>query len=302
MNLAKLQIGKTYNKSNIEDIFDTNFGFNITRGINLRDLKDGNKSILLFSRHDGPYEDRHLGDIFYYIGEGRKEDGDQKLTTNNKALAYSNSEGRIIFGFEKTDPKSTEWVYMGLLKVLDYDYLSQNGRKVYEFKIQKLQFENPEIILKEQEELVNEAISSEPVLTEIRDTKQTYRKIKVRSAAFKTKIKELYEDSCAVCGIRRYNKAQNPEVEAAHIYPVEKNGTDDLRNGLSLCKLHHWAFDGGLFVIEDNFEIKVLPEILNDQNYEEIYRFDGKKINLPKNKEIVPNKLYLSEHRKIHNF
>jgi putative restriction endonuclease len=299
MNLENLKIGQNYYKKEIEEIFDTNFGHSIS-GINLRNLRDGTKAILLFSSVKGPYSDRSDEDIIYYSGEGMV--GDQKLTNANKALVNSNSEGRVIFGFEKTDPKSTEWVYMGLLQVLDYDYIPQNGRKVYEFKIQKLQFENPEIILKEQEELVNEAISSEPVLTQMRDTKQTYRKIKVRSAAFKTKIKELYEDSCAVCGIRRYNKAQNPEVEAAHIYPVEKDGTDDLRNGLSLCKLHHWAFDGGLFVIEDNFEIKVLPEILNDQNYEEIYRFDGKKINLPKNKEIIPNKLYLSEHRKIHNF
>jgi hypothetical protein len=299
MQLDRLKIGQNYYKKDIEEIFDTNFGHSIS-GINLRNLGDGTKAILLFSSVKGPYSDRSDEDIIYYSGEGIV--GDQKLTNANKALVNSNSEGRVIFGFEKTDPKSTEWVYMGLLKVLDYDYLPQNGRKVYEFKIQKMQFENPEIILKEQEELVNEAISSEPVLTEIRDTKQTFRKIKVRSAAFKTKIKELYEDSCAVCGIRRYNKAQNPEVEAAHIYPVEKDGTDDLRNGLSLCKLHHWAFDGGLFVIEDNFEIKVLPDILNDFNYEEIYRFDGKKLHLPKNKQIIPNKLYLSEHRKIHNF
>jgi len=299
MNLEILKIGQNYYKKEIEEIFETNFGHSIS-GINLRNLGDGTKAILLFSSVKGPYSDRSDEDIIYYSGEGME--GDQKLTNANKALIKSNSEGRVIFGFEKTDPKSTEWVYMGLLKVLDYDYVPQNGRKVYEFKIQKLQFENPEIILKEQEELVKEAISLEPILTEIRDTKQTYRKIKVRSAAFKTKIKELYEDSCAVCGIRRYNKAQNPEVEAAHIYPVEKDGTDDLRNGLSLCKLHHWAFDGGLFVIEDNFDIKVLPEILNDQNYQEIYRFDGKKINLPKNKVITPNKLYLSEHRKIHNF
>lgn len=53
---------------------------------------------------------------------------------------------------------------------------------------------------------------------------------------------------------------------------------------------------------EDNFEIKVLSDILGDKNYEEIYKFDGKNINLPKNKEITLNKLYLSEHRKIHNF
>jgi putative restriction endonuclease len=141
-----------------------------------------------------------------------------------------------------------------------------------------------------------------PILTEERKTKQTYTKIKIRSTAFKTEVKKVYEDTCVVCGKRRYTKAKFPEVQAAHIFPVEKEGSDDLRNGISLCRLHHWAFDGGLFVITDNFKIKVREEIKNDSNYEEIYSFENKTIKLPQNPKLYPAEIYLKAHREIHGF
>jgi putative restriction endonuclease len=50
---------------------------------------------------------------------------------------------------------------------------------------------------------------------------------------------------CAVCDI------SIPEVlDAAHIVPKEEHGTDDHRNGLVLCSLHHRMFDAGMFRID----------------------------------------------------
>lgn len=49
---------------------------------------------------------------------------------------------------------------------------------------------------------------------------------------------------CAVCGI------DFPEVlEAAHLIPKEHDGSDDYRNGLPLCALHHRMFDAAMFAI-----------------------------------------------------
>jgi predicted restriction endonuclease len=36
-----------------------------------------------------------------------------------------------------------------------------------------------------------------------------------------------------------------PEVQGAHIYPKGRDGSDDLRNGICLCRRHHWAMDAG---------------------------------------------------------
>ena len=67
-------------------------------------------------------------------------------------------------------------------------------------------------------------------------------------------IKELYDYSCQVCGIRiSFNGVGY--AEAAHIRPLGKphNGKDLLNNLLCLCPNHHVMFDKGYFGIsEDN--------------------------------------------------
>jgi putative restriction endonuclease len=64
---------------------------------------------------------------------------------------------------------------------------------------------------------------------------------------FKFLVLQRYGASCAVCGINV------PDVlDAAHLRPVNLNGTNDPRNGILLCATHHRAFDRGLFAIDPN--------------------------------------------------
>ena len=61
---------------------------------------------------------------------------------------------------------------------------------------------------------------------------------------FKFRVFQRYGRQCAVCGM------SIPDVlDAAHIRPKNKRGSDDPRNGLVLCATHHRAFDSGLFTI-----------------------------------------------------
>jgi hypothetical protein len=58
---------------------------------------------------------------------------------------------------------------------------------------------------------------------------------------------------CAVCGI------SFPEVlDAAHLIPKEYGGSDDYRNGLALCALHHRMFDAKMFEI-DPTTLRICP-------------------------------------------
>ncbi len=50
---------------------------------------------------------------------------------------------------------------------------------------------------------------------------------------------------CAVCDI-----AVAAALDAAHVIPKGSDGSDDARNGLALCVLHHRLFDAGLFAID----------------------------------------------------
>lgn len=155
-----------------------------------------------------------------------------------------------------------------------------------------------EQIFRQKAELANESRKQEPSLTEPSNIRKTM--IKIRSAEFGRAVKENYDYSCAVCGRSRFTKDENPEVESAHIYPVAKNGSNDFRNGIALCRLHHWAFENGLFSIKDNYSIIVEKRTKEDDNYKEISFFENKKIRLPE--EYLPHPKFLKEHRKIHDF
>jgi predicted restriction endonuclease len=48
-------------------------------------------------------------------------------------------------------------------------------------------------------------------------------------------------------------------MDAIHLVPDHLSGTDDPRNGLVLCKLHHKCFDVGLFNIEPD-SLKILAK------------------------------------------
>ena len=65
----------------------------------------------------------------------------------------------------------------------------------------------------------------------------------VRDAAFRRTILEIYDYTCAACGIRLLLSSDLSLVEAAHIIPFSVTRNDKPNNGLALCPNHHWAMD-----------------------------------------------------------
>lgn len=73
-----------------------------------------------------------------------------------------------------------------------------------------------------------------------------------RAADFRRRVLNAYGHMCAVCGI------QLNLVEAAHILPVAISGsTDETFNGVSLCALHHAAYDSNLISFDEGYRIQV---------------------------------------------
>lgn len=77
---------------------------------------------------------------------------------------------------------------------------------------------------------------------------------KYRDVAFRRKVREAYGNRCAMSGLHLRNGGGRPEVQAAHIKPVEKEGSDSVHNGLALSGTLHWMFDRGLVSIADDAE------------------------------------------------
>ena len=73
-----------------------------------------------------------------------------------------------------------------------------------------------------------------------------------KSARFRQHVRTAYNSTCIVCGLHlpptQFNSVAG--VDAAHILPWADYDLDEVSNGLCLCKLHHWAFDEGLVLIQ----------------------------------------------------
>jgi hypothetical protein len=123
-----------------------------------------------------------------------------------------------------------------------------------------------------------------------------------RSEAFRISIRNLYNNRCAMCGLGLHAPDGQPEVEAAHIFPKRLGASDDLRNGICLCRLHHWAFDCGWITIADDLTILVRNDLPRSADYSALASLAGKSIRLPADVRYRPHPLFLAEHRKLHGF
>jgi len=138
-------------------------------------------------------------------------------------------------------------------------------------------------IVKEEKEIsgYETVLKGEP--DKIKETKSTYR-----STAFTRIIREIYDYRCAACGLR-LNLNGLVIIDAAHLIPFSESQDDDPRNGIALCKNHHWAMDKFLIVPGTDKLWHVSPE-LDDriEGCKEIISLNKRKILLPHKEKYYP--------------
>lgn len=154
--------------------------------------------------------------------------------------------------------------------------------------------------IEEEKSELAQAVESEPELSK-EDTEYVEIRRKARDSAFRELVREAYNNTCAVCGSQRESPDGTPEVEAAHIYPHSEGGSDDIRNGIALCKFHHWAFDSGWLSFTDNYEIMV-AKATGKNGYHKLKEREGQSLWLPENEDTHPHPMFLREHRQLNGF
>lgn len=83
---------------------------------------------------------------------------------------------------------------------------------------------------------------------------------RVHQKAFREKVISAYQTHCALCRLRHAEL-----LDAAHIIPDKEEGGDPIvPNGLSLCKIHHAAFDNNIIGITPDYIVKVNEEVLRE--------------------------------------
>ena len=119
-----------------------------------------------------------------------------------------------------------------------------------------------------------------------------------RNIAFRRAIIRLYNYTCAACRLRIITLDGETAVEAAHIFPFAQSYDDSIGNGLSLCPLHHWSFDKGLFSIDDNYKMIVSTNFEESGNEAFLLRsLETKEVYLPKEKPFRPSLTMIRWHR-----
>lgn len=99
-----------------------------------------------------------------------------------------------------------------------------------------------------------------------------------RSAAFRQIVLQAYCNQCCVCAGSLVDLFGFYETEAAHIVPKSHAGSDDARNGLALCRKHHWAFDRGMFGIDNNYRILVPDRVSSITENVSLLNYNGSLI------------------------
>jgi putative restriction endonuclease len=127
--------------------------------------------------------------------------------------------------------------------------------------------------------------------------KETRTKRIARSVAFRKRILDVNRYKCAITGTSLKTPKGQFCLDAAHIVPLEKNGTDDIRNGLSLTKDLHWCFDRGLFGFNQDRRIIVPRSVSQATQNKFITDLAGKTLVEPKESNQSPNDEALAWHR-----
>ena len=298
-----VSVGDNLSQEGIEAAFDTGFGYRIS-GINPRRDDHDRRYVLVFANEDGPYDDSVTQGKFEYIGEGLSGDQNKSSSGNSALIDAVSSNIPVHFFYQGSD--ASDWEYQGLVDVHDYVFEERDGRQVLVFTMENQSEASAETEEPSQEEVADERTSLERALDDdpqLTDEEEAYTEARrrARDTAFSKLVRDAYDNTCAVCGRSRQTPDGNPEVEAAHIYPKREGGSDDVRNGLALCKLHHWAFDVGWLAASDDYEILV-KDAPDREGYYELKQLEGDRLHLPENEDAEPHPMFLEQHREIHGF
>jgi len=113
-------------------------------------------------------------------------------------------------------------------------------------------------------------------------------KQRVHQAQFRGVVLPAYDDRFAIC---RLNEIRL--LDAAHIVgDSEERGDPIVSNGLSLCSIHHRAFDQDLVGISPDYEVRVAKRLLDDDDgpmLDLLKGFHGRAIELPRRRAARPD-------------
>ena len=113
-------------------------------------------------------------------------------------------------------------------------------------------------------------------------------RVRVHQARFRGRVIPAYRTQCAICRLKELRL-----LDAAHIVSdADVLGEPTVDNGLSLCAIHHRAFDQNLVAVTPTYAVEVSPRLLADEDgpmLEVLKGFDGAQIVVPQRRSHRPD-------------
>lgn len=112
---------------------------------------------------------------------------------------------------------------------------------------------------------------------------------RLHQRAFRERVLAAYRHQCALCRLKH-----DELLDAAHIIPdTEPEGEPVVSNGLSLCRLHHAAFDRFFVGVRPDYVIEIRPDLLGEEDGPTLRHamqgLHGQRIILPRRREHHPS-------------
>jgi putative restriction endonuclease len=132
----------------------------------------------------------------------------------------------------------------------------------------------------------------EPVLLEnTLERRYAVREVRTRlhQARFRGLVLPAYNDRCAICRLKEIRL-----LDAAHITSdAEETGTATITNGLSLCSIHHRAFDQDLVGVSPDYEVRVSRRLLDEDDgpmLDLLKHFHRQPLHVPSRPRLRPDR------------
>lgn len=297
MDIKEFIVGNTYTNADISDSFKVS----LMRGM-ARSLKTN--SLVLTSKHTSlsttnPYEDKWVGDILHYTGEGKN--GDQSLQKGqNKTLLESNQNGITVYLFEVLKP--SEYTYRGIVRLQGKPYLvtendvSKTSRLVYKFPLEltsKSALSDIDTlkstVLKKQKsasrlnekDLENAAKNisklNEELYRHSSNRNSSYRKVISRSfdrdPYIAKYVKLLAKGICSLCDEPAPFKDKNGEafLHSHHIEYLSEGGKDIIDNCIAICPNCHAKVHALNDPLDRN---KLIQKVISRKNKKTVENFN----------------------------
>jgi putative restriction endonuclease len=226
-------------------------------------------TLSVVSNPEGPYADSHVGDsLFAYDYRSGSIDGDNRKMRRAYELGLPIILLRTI----------RAGVFVPIFPVYVVADDMANRRFV--------------LALDESLRFVADPLHLKPIEREyaVRAMKQ-----RLHQPEFRGRILLAYEQRCTVCALKH-----GQLLDAAHIIGDNKpHGIPVVENGLSLCKIHHAAYDANLLGISPDYDVRInrdlMAEIDGPMLRHGLQEMDRRPLALPKRRADYPSKERLAE-------